>query len=149
METTELIESEIPLVAKWNVQLHEDEASKPMSIRAAEARYRQWLMDGSYKGIIFKVSKIPIGYVIYEHRKRLPDSRDSDSFYIRQFFIAREFRRKGYGTTAMSIVLEKLVPNNTTVKLTVKSSNPLGQRFWESLGFKPENIEYELQRDKH
>ena len=45
METTELIESEIPLVAKWNVQLHEDEGSRPLSIEAAE----NVIVDGSGK----------------------------------------------------------------------------------------------------
>jgi len=144
METTELIESEIPLVAKWNVQLHEDEGSKPMSIGAAEERYRRWLREGLYKGVIFRVNGAPIGYVIYEHRKKSPDFRDTESVYIRQFFIAREFRRRGYGTTAFYMVVKKFVPNNTSVKLNVKSSNPLGQEFWETLGFKPENVEYEL-----
>jgi len=144
METIELIESEIPLVAKWNVQLHEDEGSKPMSIEAAEKRYRRWLRENSYKGVIFKVDGAPIGYVIYEHRKEHPDSRDTEAIYIRQFFIAREFRRKGYGTAAFTIVVDKFVPSNTSVKLNVKSSNPLGQQFWETLGFKPENTEYEL-----
>jgi len=146
METIKLTESEIPLVAKWNVQLHEDEASKPIEIAAAEERHRRWLQLGTYKGAIFNVNGISMGYVIYEHRKVNPDYRDSESLYIRQFFIAREFRRKGYGTKAFRSILENIVSDNTSVKLNVKSSNPSGQQFWESVGFKPENIEYELLR---
>lgn len=139
-------ESEISLVAKWNKQLHEDEASEPMTIEAAEERYRRWIRDGAFKGAIFVVNEKSVGYVIYEHRTVKPDYRDNECIYIRQFFIAREARRKGYGTLAFRFDLDTIVPNNAGVKLNVKASNPSGQLLWESLGFKPENIEYEFLR---
>jgi len=96
--------------------------------------------------VIILVKKEPVGYVIYEHRAVQPDSRDRESVYIRQFFISREARRKGFGTTAFRLFLATTVPEGICVRLNVKASNPTGQRFWESLGFESENIEYELSR---
>jgi len=146
MDFKEFTESDISLVANWNMQLHEDEASTPITRDAITDRYRRWLCGDQFKGVIFLVKQEPIAYVIYEHRAVLPDSRDQESVYIRQFFVAREARRKGFGTKAFDLFMEAIVPSGVSVRLNVKASNPSGQRFWESLGFESENIEYELSR---
>lgn len=146
MEIKALTEIDVPLVAKWNIQLHEDEASTPMTVEAAEDRYRRWLKGGTFQGALCIVNNEPIGYIIFEHRPVHPDLRASESVYVRQFFICRDSRRNHYGTTAFNVFLNTYVPQTANVILNVKSSNPAGQKFWESLGFNPENIEYELVR---
>jgi len=35
-------EEDLPLLAQWNVQLHEDESSTPMTVAAAAERMRRW-----------------------------------------------------------------------------------------------------------
>ena len=146
IETKVLTEIDVPLVAKWNIQLHEDEASTPMTVEAAENRHLRWLKDETFQGALFLINQEPIGYIIFEHRPVDPDLRASESVYVRQFFICRESRRKNYGTTAFNTFLNRYVPLTANVLLNVKSSNPVGQKFWESLDFNPENIEYEFVR---
>jgi len=146
MDFKEFTESDISLVANWNMQLHEDESSTPISRDAVEDRYRRWLRGAKFKGVIILVEAQPVGYIIYEYRAVQPDFRDRESVYIRQFFVAREARRRRFGTTAFLKFLETTVPSGVCVKLNVKASNPSGQLFWESLGFEPENIEYELSK---
>jgi len=146
MDFKEFTDSDIPLVANWNRQLHEDEGSTQITFDAIENRFRRWLHGNQYKGLIILVEKAPVGYLLFEQRSSHPDSRDRESVYIRQFFIAREVRRKGYGASAFRIFLKTIVPSEVGVRLNVKTSNPSGQRFWESLGFESENIEYELSR---
>ena len=63
--------------------------------------------------------------------------------YVRQFLITRDNRRKGIGKLAFNHFVAHLNPDR--LLLDVKVTNPVGQRFWESLGFVAEHIAY--QRD--
>ena len=47
---------------------------------------------------------------------------------------------------AFETFLRELIPKHVNVVLEVKESNPSGQRFWESLSFKPVGVAYELDR---
>jgi GNAT superfamily N-acetyltransferase len=138
--------NEISQVAQWNVQLHEDEHSIPMSVDAARQRIRRWLEEGTFEGVIFLLEGQAIGYLLYELRPTHPDQRGGASVYVRQFFIAREARRKGRGTAAFRAFVDELVPSDTHLMLDVKRSNPAAQRFWESLGFQAKSVSYEHDR---
>jgi GNAT superfamily N-acetyltransferase len=141
-----ILENEISQVAEWNVQLHEDEHSTPMSVDAATRRIRRWLEEETFQGVIFLVEGEAIGYLLYELRPAHPDQRGGASVYVRQFFIARAARRKGRGTAAFRAFVDERVPSETYLMLDVKRSNPAGQRFWESLGFRAKSINYEHDR---
>ena len=141
-----LDKQDLPQVAQWNVQLHEDEGSPPLSVDAAAKRLRRWFEDGTFQGAIFLGDGHPVGYVLYEHRPVHADQRAAHRVYVRQFFISRESRREGTGTAAFETFVRKLVPKNVNVVLEVKESNSSGQRFWESLSFKPIGVAYELDR---
>ena len=52
----------------------------------------------------------------------------------------------GSKTAAFKTFVRELVPKNANVVLEVKESNPSGQRFWESLSFRPIGVAYELDR---
>jgi GNAT superfamily N-acetyltransferase len=134
---------EIAQVARWNVQLHEDENSPPMSIDAASQRIRRWLEERTFKGVVFVVDGKAVGYLLYALRPIHPDERGEASVYVRQFFIARESRRHGYGTQAFRAFVAEWVPADSKVMLDVKVSNPAGQGFWESLGFESKSVSYE------
>lgn len=117
-----------------------------MSVDTAAERIQRWFDTGTFQGAIFLVDEKAIGYLLYEHRPVHVDLRASESVYIRQFFISRESRRKGHGTKAFETFLRELVPEQASVSLDVKVSNPSGQRFWETLGFPAKTIAYECDR---
>jgi ribosomal protein S18 acetylase RimI-like enzyme len=141
-----LVHQDIEQVAQWNVQLHEDEGSAPLSVDAAAKRLRRWLEDRTFQGAIFLADGSEVGYVLYEHRPVHADQRAAESVYVRQFFISREARRQGNGTAAFKTFVREFIPRNANVVLDVKESNPSGQRFWESLSFKPMGVTYGLDR---
>ena len=66
MNTRALEERDVLQVAQWNVELHEDEGSTPMSVDGAAERIRRWISDGAFRGAIFIADGIPIGYALYE-----------------------------------------------------------------------------------
>jgi GNAT superfamily N-acetyltransferase len=139
-----LVPGDIPQVAKWNAQLHEDEGSAPMSIDAAENRLRRWLEKGKFQGVVFVVEDEEIGYLLYELRPVHDDQRSSESVYLRQFFISRDSRREGLGTAAIEKFLREVVPSTARLVLDVKTSNPGGHQFWKSLGFESVSTFYEM-----
>lgn len=135
--------NDIPKLAEWNVELHEDEGSIPMTIDGAEARLRRWFADSSFEGFIISVDDRSVGYVLYQKVPPSPDIRGSlESIYIRQFYISREERRAGYGRSAMEFFTQEVVSGGLLIDLDVKCSNAAGQKFWESLGFEAEHVAY-------
>jgi len=130
-------------IAVWNVELHEDEGSVPMSVVQATERIKAWLATGRFHGMVILLDKVEVGYLLYEEPAASADQRDSvESIYLRQFYIARESRRKGLGTEAFRFFLREIGEKRVT--LDVKATNPNGQRFWESLGFVQQEIAYQL-----
>jgi len=79
MDTRSITEADIPLLAKWNIQLHEDEKSVVMTKEAATERYSRWLQTGLFDGTIFSVNAKPIGYIIYQSREAHVDLRANTS----------------------------------------------------------------------
>ena len=146
MELRTMTAIDIKQVAKWNVQLREDEASKPLSIEEASERYERWFREDLFQGAIFLIGNQAVGYVLYTNRPMDADIRGTDSVYVRQFFIVREARRQKLGTHAFNLFLKELVPSALRCSLQVRASNLFGQRFRESLGFKQESVAYELDR---
>ncbi len=143
MKFRALQEKDISRVARWNIELHEDEGSTPMSISEATERLGSWLASGRFRGMVFMLDNVDVGYVLYELQAANADIRGSvDSIYVRQFYITRESRRSGLGTEAFRNFLREM--GDKRVTLEVKATNPNGQRFWESLGFTPQEIAYQL-----
>ncbi len=138
-----ITQEDILRIASWNIELHEDEGSVPMSNTQAMERLAQWLASGRFHGMVFILDDVDVGYVLYELQAANPDLRNSvDSVYVRQFYITRENRRSGLGTEAFRCFLGEVGEKRVT--LEVKATNPNGQRFWESLGFAPQEIAYQL-----
>lgn len=143
MEMRPLEQTDVPRVAIWNVELHEDEASSPMGIADAEVRLHSWLSNSKFQGMIFAVEGIEVGYILFEVQDATSDLRgSSESIYVRQFYIARESRRRGYGKKAFRQFLSEVGDKRMT--LDVKATNPAGRKFWESIGFIPQHIAYQL-----
>ena len=143
MQLEQLAAEDIPQIARWNIELHEDEGSTPMTIDAAESRLRKWFTDDLFQILVMVVEDRTVGYLTYQVVPAVPDIRGSvESIYIRQFYIIREARRCGYGKIAIEILTQQVLLVTQPLHLDVKVTNPGGQKFWESLGFVAEHVAY-------
>lgn len=127
MQLEQLKAEDIPRIARWNVELHEDEGSKPMTIEGAENRLRRWLADDSFKILIVTVDSQSIGYIVYQVMPAIPDIRGSvESIYIRQFYINRKARLCGNGKKAIERFTQQVPNDAQSLRLDVKVSNSGG-----------------------
>ena len=146
MQLKQIIVEDIPQIARWNIELHEDEGSTPMTVDGAETRLRKWLKDESFQPLIISVDGRLVGYLLYQLVPSAPDIRGSvESVYIRQFYIIREALRSGYGMDAIELLTQQVLDGTQPLHLDVKITNPGGQKFWESLAFVAEHIAYTRQ----
>ena len=124
-------------LAVLNKQLIEDEAhDNPMTIPELEARMAGFLSDGYDAYFCLDGGARVVGYALINMAAK--------PLYLRQFFICRGERRKGYGKEFFTALLEHL--NITTLDIEVLSWNEAGVAFWESLGFKRRSIYMRLER---
>jgi ribosomal protein S18 acetylase RimI-like enzyme len=77
--------------------------------------------------VLFEEDGVTVGYALYR-------DNDGGGKYLRQFFVAREQRRRGVGRRAMQLLLTEVLPE-TRLVVEVLSSNERGREFWHALGF--------------
>jgi hypothetical protein len=83
--------SDAELLGRLNFQLIRDERHhNPMSESELVDRMQGWLRSGEYDAAVFLSEGKLIAYVLW--RKQGPDQ-----VYMRQFFVARDWRRRGNG----------------------------------------------------
>lgn len=117
-------------LACLNKELIEDEGhDNPMSIEELKTRMEDFI-SGEYRAVYFIEGQEIIGYALVK--------TTSTPYYLRQFFICREHRRKGYGQQAFTKLLENL--DVETIDLEVLHWNHTGIAFWEKLGFTPRSV---------
>ncbi len=131
--------TDLDLVAGWNQHLQIDEGAPPMEVAAITARLRRWLAN-EYQGLLFELDSTPVGYALF--RPTDPDLKRADGIYLRQFFIAREHRRRGLGSQAFVLFVDHAVSGRRVV-LEALASNPGGQAFWQSLGLRVYSVAFE------
>jgi GNAT superfamily N-acetyltransferase len=116
---------DVPLLAHMNQQLIEDEkAETDLTIEQLEERMLQ-LIHSECKAFLLCRDDHIVGYALC-HTQRSP-------VYLRQFFIRRSERRKGYGKQGFIALLNFL--HITEIDIDVYSWNKAGVAFWNSLGF--------------
>ena len=126
MEIKKCTLEDVPQLAFFNKQLIEDEKSNnPMSIEELEERMTGFL-NTEYDAYFFLVDETVVGYALVK--------KTCTPLYLRQFLIAREYRRKHYGREAFRALSEYLGVERMDIE--VLPWNERGMRFWESLGFK-------------
>ena len=126
---------DVPKLAEMNKYLIEDEKSdNPMQLVELEHRMSEFL-DTDYNAYFFVEENKVVGYALV---RNLPEG-----FYLRQFFIDRDFRRKHYGTQAFNELLKVL--NTDNIGIDVLPWNVRGLSFWKSLGFKEAAISMKLK----
>ena len=134
-------EEDVPLLAKMNKQLIEDEGHRnPMSIVELSQRMQGWLQGGWNADVFFRANTEPretvIGYALYQHRREefVPDE---SVVYLRQFLILREYRGQGLGRLALRQLFKTRFPARCTVVVDVLTANERGLNFCDRRVFTP------------
>ena len=122
--------SELRRVAQMNRRLQEDEKSKLMTVDQIEARLQGWVASDVYRALLFESNSEVVGYLLHA-----PKPDENGAIYVRQFFVEREHRRRGFGRVAFGLFREKYKEVGP-IELDVFITNAAGHGFWGSMGFK-------------
>ena len=127
MKIQDATESDLTALAEMNRQLIIDEGhSNPMNISQLRARMQGWLAT-EYRAVIISSGDIDVGYALWRE--------EPEFIHVRQFFIGRQYRRKGLGRRAISeLIKTRWLGRN--IRLEVLTGNSVGQAFWHAAGFK-------------
>ena len=106
-----------------------------MAAPELEERMRQWL-SSEYRGVIFENEQGVVGYALYRH--------EADQIYLRQLFILRELRRRGYGREAIRILREKVWPPDKRLTVDVLVANKSAVEFWRAVGYQDYSLMLEI-----
>ena len=101
--------ADLPQLASWNKQLIEDEGhDNTMSLEELAVRMRNWLAT-EYQALIFEdpAAPAPVAYALV---------RDTPEWvHLRQFFVARDRRRRGIGARAVALLRDSVFPPDKPV----------------------------------
>jgi GNAT superfamily N-acetyltransferase len=116
---------DVILLAKMNQQLIEDEkAETDLSFEQLEERMLRFI-SSEYKAFLLYQGDRIVGYALCNVLKK--------PVYLRQFFVCRDERRKGYGKQGFFALIDYLRVKE--LDIDVYSWNKTGVAFWKSLGF--------------
>ncbi len=119
--------SDIPLLARMNEHLREDEQSRwNLTMEQLESRMRG-LLEDDYTAAIFENGDQVVAYALYRPVE--------GGVYLRQFFVSRDHRRQGIGRDAIQILMAETWPPDARITLDVLVHNQRGADFWKALGF--------------
>jgi GNAT superfamily N-acetyltransferase len=132
--------SDAKLLGRLNFQLIRDEGHRnPMTEAELADRMLEWLSSGTYEAALFFLEAELMGYALW--------SKDGvDRIYLRQFFVNRDWRRRGVATRAFNLLAKELLPAGTRIKVDVLCGNATGIRFWRSLGFRDYALSLEWEQ---
>ena len=126
------------LLAEMNAQLIRDEGHRnSMTPAKLENRVMSWLARSEYEAVIFEDGDATTGYALFR--------RCDDHVYLRQFFVAPEFRRRGVGASALAWLWSKPWRDTPRIRIDVLVGNDVAAKFWQSVGFEPYCTTMEMQ----
>jgi predicted acetyltransferase len=131
-------------LAEMNHQLISDEGHRnSMDVARLRERMTAWLAT-EYRAAIFEHDGEPVAYALFRRDEQ-------ERVHLRQFFVARPFRRRGVGRDAFHIFRTEVIPKDARVVLDVLVSNSIARAFWAAVGFREYAITLELepQRQHH
>ncbi len=97
-----------------------------MGLAELEQRMAKWL-GGQYQAILFEEGKLAYGYALF--------NEEPEYIYLRQFYVEREYRRRGIGRTAVGWLCRHVWGEGRRIRLDVLAGNEAGIAFWKSVGF--------------
>lgn len=129
-------EKDLDILTNLNKQLIEDEQSdNAMNIKQLKDRMEGFIRT-DYNAYLFKKNNDNVGYALVNKIK--------SPLYLRQFYICRNQRKKGFGTLAFRKLLQTL--KTDAIDIEVLCWNKTGKSFWDSLGFKERSIYMRLEK---
>ena len=132
--------NDLSLLAELNRQLIQDEGHRnPMTLSDLAERMGGWLA-GEYTAILFEEGSEWVAYALYRP--------EADGVYLRQFFVSREHRRRGYGRQAMEILASEVWAPGLRVTLEVLVDNHRALDFWKRAGFNEYAMTFERTLDE-
>jgi ribosomal protein S18 acetylase RimI-like enzyme len=136
MKVREATVDDAPVLAELNRQLIEDEGSlNRMTLVELEARMRAWLR-AEYRALLFTVDGATVAYALFRP--------SDDGIHLRQFFVVRAHRRRGYGLRAIALVRERFVPRDMCMDLDVLIHNERAIAFWRACGFREHAVSFRI-----
>jgi ribosomal protein S18 acetylase RimI-like enzyme len=128
---------DLPLLAELNRQLIQDQgSSNSMSVAELEERMHGWLA-AEYRAVLFEIDAQAVAYALFR-------PAEDGGVHLRQFFVARAFRRQGVGRRAFQAFRERFVPAGAALYLEVLVHNLPGLAFWRALGFQEHALSLRL-----
>ncbi|MHC4533611.1 MAG: GNAT family N-acetyltransferase [Planctomycetota bacterium] len=121
-------ESDVPWLAKMNLQLIQDEGHRnKMTLSELEQRMSGFLQK-EYDAVIASLGQTDIGYALYR--------QDPEWLYIRQIFVIEEMRLKGFGRRFIEWLKNNPWKKCKRIRTDVLVDNIAGINFWKAVGFK-------------
>lgn len=139
MTHRQAMKADLDLLAEWNHQLIADEgADNPMDVSALRERMDDWLNTSGLRAIIFSIADTDVAYSLFQEK--------DDAIHLRQFFVARDHRRKGYGRAAMQKLKSDIWSADKTLTVGVLTHNTDAYTFWREMGYEATIIKMEIPR---
>ncbi|MHC4242312.1 MAG: GNAT family N-acetyltransferase [Planctomycetota bacterium] len=130
-------ESNIPWLAKMNLQLIQDEGHRnKMTLAELEQRMSGFLQK-EYDAVIASLGQTDIGYALYR--------QDPEWLYLRQIFVIEEMRRKGFGRRFIEWLKNNPWKKCKKIRTDVLVDNIVGIDFWKAVGFEEYCITMEAE----
>ena len=115
------------LLAELNHQLIRDEGHRnPMSVPQLEQRMMDWLAS-EYRAVLFEADGEVVAYALFREQP--------DQIYLRQLFVVRHKRRRGFGRKAVQILRSHIWPRDKRLTVEVLVANESAVAFWRAVGY--------------
>ena len=138
------IESDLSLLTVMNQQLIKDEGSQnPMNNEQLRERMLDWIQGDWHVDLLLAGDEV-IGYAVYQFRKGHYHTEVTD-VYLRQYFIKREYRSKGYGLSGIEKLKKERFKEVENLEIDELECNLKGQNFWRKAGFEPYYINMRMK----
>jgi GNAT superfamily N-acetyltransferase len=144
---------DVPLLAALNLEVQElhfaerPDHFKPPDAGAIEDWFRRLLLDPAARIWVAERDATPLGYVVAIARERPegPYCHRVVWWEVDQICVAGTYRRGGIGRALLQTVLEEAERHAITqIELTSWAFNAAAHRAFESLGFVPKTLRFEL-----
>jgi hypothetical protein len=134
--------ADVAQLASWNQQLIEDEAhDNAMTLDELAVRMRAWLETG-YQALVFEApdtpAPVPVAYALFREAP--------EWIHLRQFFVARDCRRRGMGARAVALLRDTVFPPDVPVIVEAMAWNHAALSFWRAVGFADRYVGLESRR---
>ncbi len=130
--------ADLPILARMNQQLIEDERHRnPVNLAELETRMRS-MLDGDYTATLFEWDGRLVAYAVWRV--------EPNWIYLRQFFVARDYRRRGIGSRAVHRLTGEIWPPGKRIRVNVLIGNQPALEFWRTVGFVDYLVTLEMDR---